>query len=226
MPILRIRRPITKCCNFFCNSFQFMKFKANQLTPMQFHGASGVLQNLPQSSGCQSSPKPTQLIWIASGLWIYKGLQVNWKHCIKIAWIADQTQKTALLASDPSHFWVNSQLAHDPGMPGTINLNCIRIASMERIAGWLKALHKNCVDCRPIPEFNWNPQPFRRMFCRYCGLYHFFAILTQCIWILSQFPNLTQSSTILRIAKGLSDSWAFPWILGQSSNRCAIHSGS
>ena len=111
-------------------------------------------------------------------------------------------------------------------MPGTINLNCIRIASMERIAGWLKALHKNCVDCRPIPEFNCNPQPFRRMFCRYCGLYHFFAILTQCSWILSQFPNLTQSFTILRIAKGLRDSWAFPWILGQSSNLCVIHSGS
>ena len=116
---------------FFCNSFQFMNFNANQSIPMQFHGA---LQNLPQSSGCQSSPQLTQLIWIASGLWIYKGLQVNWKHCIKIAWIADQTQKTALLASDPSHFWANSQLAHDLGMPGTINFNCIGIASLERIA--------------------------------------------------------------------------------------------
>ena len=38
-----------------------------------------------------------------------------------------------------------AQLAHDPGMPGTINLNCIWIANLEGITSQLRELHKDCV---------------------------------------------------------------------------------
>ena len=51
---------------------------------------------------------------------------------------------TAKTARNPPG--TTAQLAHDPGMPGTINLNCIWIAILEGIASQSRELHKDCVD--------------------------------------------------------------------------------
>ena len=52
-----------------------------------------------------------------------------------------QTDCEAIPKSTAIHNHIDYS-AHNPWMPGTINLNCIEISNMERIAGWLKALHK------------------------------------------------------------------------------------
>ena len=54
----------------------------------------------------------------------------------------DRELQPRLLVIPPG---TTAQLAHDPGMPGTINLNCIWIANLEGITSQLRELHKDCV---------------------------------------------------------------------------------
>ena len=58
------------------------------------------LQNLLTILGCLP-----QSVWITSRLQVRKGLQVDWKDCIEIGWIAEQQRKTMTT-------WVNSWTQH------------------------------------------------------------------------------------------------------------------
>ena len=95
------------------------------------------------------------------------------------------------------------------------NLNYIAIASQERIAGWLKGLHRNWVDCRTTAEDHDHVSQFLNStsihvtalppnVLRGSWIAPFFLQITpQCRWISRQFPNLMQSFTIQRIAEGI-----------------------
>ena len=58
------------------------------------------LQNLLTILGCLP-----QSVWITSRLQVRKGLQVDWKDCLEIGWIAEQQRKTMTT-------WVNSWTQH------------------------------------------------------------------------------------------------------------------
>ena len=83
-----------------CNPFNLGNSICNRLIQGQFHRTSQFwddrelqprllvippeqLHNWHTILGCLA-----QSIWIASGLQILKGLQVNWENCIKIVWVA------------------------------------------------------------------------------------------------------------------------------------------
>ena len=106
-----------------------------------------------------------------------------------------------------------AKFAHNPGMLATISLNYIAIASQERIAGWLKGLHRNWVDCRTTAEDHDHVSQFLNSTSIHspsakcsagivdCSI--FLQITPQCRWISRQTPNLMQSFTIRKIAEGI-----------------------
>ena len=95
------------------NSFNFSNLTTNQVILRQLHKTSQFWENCMSSArhNCtfrpqswDANPQLTQSTWIVSGLQFLKGLQVNWKNCIKIVWIADRTQKQPLSQRNRSIF--------------------------------------------------------------------------------------------------------------------------
>ena len=92
------------------------------------------LQNLLTILGCLP-----QSVWITSRLQVRKGLQVDWKDCIEIGWIAEQQRKTMTT-------WVNSWTQHQSTSQPFRQMFC----------GDRGLLHFFCKSCHSADGFRGN----------------------------------------------------------------------
>ena len=77
------------------------------------------LQNLLTILGCLP-----QSVWITSRLQVRKGLQVDWKDCIEIGWIAEQQRKTMST-------WVNSWTQHQSTALPPLSIHCPKCGHLD-----------------------------------------------------------------------------------------------